>query len=117
MPEFQLETSMTLSMSKASLPVCTRMLTKLGHILAKAEQFVDTQKIDPTALTTYRLAPDMLPFTRQVLIACDAVKNGLTRISGVKAPKMYFHITTAYAILRHNGVDVGKIDDLMGAKS
>lgn len=25
-------------------------------------------------------------------------------------PNMYFHITTAYAILRHNGVDLGKRD-------
>ena len=27
-------------------------------------------------------------------------------------PNFYFHITTAYAILRHNGVDVGKRDFL-----
>lgn len=27
-------------------------------------------------------------------------------------PNIYFHITTAYAILRHNGVDVGKKDFL-----
>jgi uncharacterized protein len=27
-------------------------------------------------------------------------------------PNMYFHISTAYAILRHNGVDVGKKDYL-----
>jgi hypothetical protein len=25
---------------------------------------------------------------------------------------MYFHITTAYNILRHNGVSIGKIDYL-----
>ena len=25
-------------------------------------------------------------------------------------PNFYFHVTTAYAILRHNGVDVGKTD-------
>jgi hypothetical protein len=25
-------------------------------------------------------------------------------------PNIYFHVTTAYAILRHNGVDVGKLD-------
>lgn len=29
-------------------------------------------------------------------------------------PNFYFHITTAYAILRHNGVDLGKRDFLMG---
>ena len=27
-------------------------------------------------------------------------------------PNLYFHITTAYAILRHNGVEVGKMDFL-----
>jgi hypothetical protein len=27
-------------------------------------------------------------------------------------PNLYFHITTAYAILRHNGVDLGKRDYL-----
>ena len=36
---------------------------------------------------TARLAPDMLPLTRQVLIACDAAKLGVARISGVEAPK------------------------------
>lgn len=28
----------------------------------------------------------------------------------VALPNFYFHVTTAYAILRHNGVDVGKSD-------
>ncbi|MFO0679172.1 MAG: DUF1993 domain-containing protein [Polyangiaceae bacterium] len=32
----------------------------------------------------------------------------------VAIPNFYFHVTTAYAILRHNGVDVGKMD-YMGA--
>lgn len=27
-------------------------------------------------------------------------------------PNFYFHVTTAYAILRHNGVDIGKLDFL-----
>jgi hypothetical protein len=27
-------------------------------------------------------------------------------------PNFYFHLTTAYAILRHNGVEVGKKDYL-----
>jgi len=29
-------------------------------------------------------------------------------------PNFYFHITTTYAILRHNGVDLGKIDFIGG---
>jgi hypothetical protein len=170
----------TITMSSVGLPVCTRMLTNLSYILSKAEQFVEAKKIDPSALTNFRLAPDMFTFTRQVLIVCDAAKNGLARMAGVEAPKfednettlaelqariqktlafiatlpataldgiedkeitfpagpgktrtlkgqdflnawmlpnMYFHITTAYNILRHNGVDVGKIDYLMGAQS
>jgi len=27
-------------------------------------------------------------------------------------PNLYFHITTTYAILRHNGLDIGKKDFL-----
>ncbi|MFZ2990763.1 DUF1993 domain-containing protein [Ideonella sp.] len=30
-------------------------------------------------------------------------------------PNVFFHVTTAYALLRHNGVDLGKIDYLAGA--
>ncbi len=30
-------------------------------------------------------------------------------------PNVFFHITTAYVILRHNGVDLGKNDYLLGA--
>lgn len=167
-------------MSSASLPVFNSMLGNLAHLLDKAQNFVDTKGCDPVAITQYRLAPDMLPFTRQVLIACDAAKNGVSRLSGVEAPKftddeqtlaelkariaktlaylatvpaqaidgteekeitfpvgkestrtmkgeaylkqwvlpnVFFHITTAYIILRHNGVEVGKRDFLLGAAS
>ena len=78
---------MTISMSSASVPICTTMLGNLSHFLDKAQAFIEEKKCDPTALTQYRLAPDMLPFTRQILIACDAAKNGVARISGVEAPK------------------------------
>jgi hypothetical protein len=30
----------------------------------------------------------------------------------IAIPNIYFHLTTAYAILRHNGVDIGKRDFL-----
>lgn len=169
---------MSITMSSASLPVFKSVLGNLSHILDKAQAFVDSKKCDPAALTQFRLAPDMLPFTRQILIACDGPKNGIARLSGVEAPKfednettipelkariqktldflatvpadkldgtedkditfpvgrdatrtmkgeaylkhwilpnMYFHVTTAYAILRHNGVELGKSDYLAGA--
>ena len=32
----------------------------------------------------------------------------------VSLPNFYFHVTTAYAILRHNGVDLGKQDFIGG---
>jgi hypothetical protein len=31
-------------------------------------------------------------------------------------PNFFFHLTTAYAILRHNGVELGKADYLVGAR-
>ena len=36
--------------------------------------------------------------------------TGLNYLLQYSLPNFYFHTTTAYAILRHNGVDVGKGD-------
>jgi uncharacterized protein len=36
--------------------------------------------------------------------------NGSNYLIEFAFPNFYFHATTAYAILRHNGVDVGKVD-------
>ena len=36
--------------------------------------------------------------------------KGLTYLRGFVLPNMYFHITMTYAILRHNGVELGKPD-------
>ena len=38
--------------------------------------------------------------------------NGLTYLRGWLLPNFFFHVSMAYAILRHNGVDVGKRDFL-----
>ncbi|MDE3739645.1 MULTISPECIES: DUF1993 family protein [Pseudomonas] len=40
--------------------------------------------------------------------------SGRDYLLGFALPNFYFHITTTYAILRHNGVDVGKMDYLGG---
>ncbi|MGM9485948.1 DUF1993 domain-containing protein [Ideonella sp. YS5] len=32
-------------------------------------------------------------------------------------PNFFFHVTTAYALLRHNGVELGKSDYLVGAQA
>jgi len=38
--------------------------------------------------------------------------KGIDFLVKMALPNFYFHATTAYAILRHNGVDVGKMDFL-----
>jgi uncharacterized protein len=165
---------LTLSMHQASGPVFKTGLTSLSAILDKTVTQCGERKIDPAVLMADRLAPDMLPFTRQVLIACDFAKNTMFRLAGLEVPKIedvektveelqarirrtlelvdsvpasgvdgsedrtitmtvggqamsfsgrdyllqfalpnfYFHLTMAYAILRHNGVQIGKRDFL-----
>lgn len=40
----------------------------------------------------------------------DVNMSGLDYVNQRAVPNFYFHITTAYAILRHNGVQLGKRD-------
>jgi hypothetical protein len=159
-------------MYQASSPCFARMLRNLAVLIDKAEAHCAAKKIEPSALTTARLFPDMFPFTRQVQISCDTAKGAVARLAGADIPKhedteqtfaelkariaktldfiesipaakidgsedreivlpmrsgerrfkgmqyllgfayanFYFHVTTAYNILRHNGVEVGKTD-------
>jgi hypothetical protein len=46
----------------------------------------------------------------------DVNFTGLSYLIGFVLPNFYFHITTAYDILRHNGVELGKLDYLGGIK-
>jgi hypothetical protein len=78
---------MIISMYQASVPRFVNILTNLSAILDKAQAHVEARKIDPAALTSYRLFPDMLPMTRQVQIACDAAKGAVARLAGVDIPK------------------------------
>jgi uncharacterized protein len=167
---------MPMTLYSASVPVFTRMLGNLLTWFDKAEAHAAAKKFEPSVLLAARLAPDMLPFTAQIQIACDAAKFGVSRIAGVDAPKFddkeatfaelrdrvrktidfvasvpasqldgkeetelivprrsgpvtwkaeaymknhvlpnfFFHLTTAYALLRHNGVELGK-SDFLGA--
>jgi hypothetical protein len=78
---------MTLSMHSASAPVFARMLGNLLTWLDKAEAHAATRKFDAANYLGLRLAPDMLPFTRQIQIASDAAKACMARLAGVEAPK------------------------------
>jgi hypothetical protein len=174
MLELRMIISMTISMFQASVPRLINVLNNLSHILDKAQAHIDAKKMDASALTQFRLFPDMLNFTRQIQIASDTAKGVVARLAGVDIPvyedneqsiadlkariaktiefiqsfkpeqidgtedkdiitkrgdkethykgmqfllghaipNVYFHTTTAYAILRHNGVEVGKRDYL-----
>ena len=162
------------TMYTASVPVFVRKLGSLSKWIDKAEAHAQTKKFDGSVYLAARLAPDMLPFTKQIQIACDTAKFCVARLAGVEAPKhddsestlaqlkeriaqtiafvksvpeaqiagsddkdiavprragtlmmkgeaylnhyalpnFYFHVTTAYGLLRHNGVELGKGDFL-----
>jgi hypothetical protein len=163
---------MTLSVYDVTVPVFTRMLTNLLAIMDKAEANAAERKFDTLVLSDMRLAPDMIPFRGQVMIATDHVKGCVSRLAGRPVPSwpdtehsfeelrarigkaldllatikpedleggesrevtlklggkdvtmpgltylteralpnFFFHVTTAYAILRHGGVAIGKRD-------
>ncbi|CAH1194383.1 conserved hypothetical protein [Candidatus Nitrotoga sp. BS] len=52
--------------------------------------------------------------TREIVLRPGTPKEkkmvGHTYLSNYGLPQFYFHITTTYAILRHNGLEVGKRD-------
>jgi hypothetical protein len=161
-------------MFDSSIVPLSHSLNALAAILKKAEAYCEARKIDPNALLTARLYPDMLPLTRQVQIATDQAKGCGARLTGIAVPSypdeektfpelqariaktldflgglkreqfaeaatrsvslkiggkdtelkgavylssavlpnFYFHVTTAYNILRHNGLEIGKSDFL-----
>jgi len=161
-------------MYQVSAPRFVHALRNLSAILDKAQAHAEAKKVDPAVFADLRLYPDMLPFARQVQIACDHAKGAVARLAGVEPPKyddtergfddlrqriaktvafietfkpaqidgseerdihikfgkhevnwkgqqyllgnalpnFYFHVTTAYDILRHNGVELGKRDYL-----
>jgi uncharacterized protein len=78
---------MSLSMYQASVPAFVQMLNNLSAILDKAEAHAQDRKIEPEVLLNYRLAPDMLPFIRQIQIAADLAKGAAARLAGVEVPK------------------------------
>ena len=78
---------MAISMYQASAPRFANILSNLSAILDKAQAHCEAKKIDPLVLTSSRLFPDMLPFTRQITIACDTAKGAVARLAGVEIPK------------------------------
>lgn len=75
----------------------TRIKRTLAFIRGvKAAQFVDSE----TREITLKLPIGVIKF------------NGLDYLNGWALPNFYFHYSAAYNILRHNGVEIGKLDYL-----
>jgi uncharacterized protein len=150
-----------------------KQLRQLDQWLETAAAHAKTKSFDPNVFLTARLAPDQFAFARQVQIACDTAKLGVSRLTGKDAPShpdteqtldelrariasvlayldgfsekdfegaatrvitqprwegktmsganyflehvvpnFFFHLTHVYALLRHNGVNIGKRDYL-----
>lgn len=78
---------MSLSMYGASVPVFVRMFGNAQKWLTKAEEHATARKFDAVNFLGLRLAPDMLPLSRQVQIASDGAKGCMARLAGVEVPK------------------------------
>jgi hypothetical protein len=167
------DTAMTVSMYSVSAPIFVQFLTALSAVLGKAEQHAEAKKIEPAALLSMRLYPDMFPLHVQVRQAVSHAANACGHLAGAALPQLaqadhsfadlqarvragidfvkslkadqidgtenkdikltfpsgatrefkgqgfllnhclpnfYFHTTTAYDILRHAGVEIGKRD-------
>jgi hypothetical protein len=64
-----------------------RSLRALDHVLGKAEEYAKARGFNVDNFLEARLAPDMVPFVRQVRIACDHAKNAAAALSGKELPK------------------------------
>ncbi len=73
--------------------------------IAKALAFVDS--VDRKAIDGSEERDISVPLRDRVLQF-----KGQPYLLGWVLPNFYFHVTTAYAILRHNGVELGKPDFL-----
>jgi hypothetical protein len=109
---------MAFSLSSATLPALEIGLNALSGLLDKASAFAATKKFDPAVFLTWRLAPDMFTFTKQIQIATDMAKNGASRLAGIEPPKFEDNETSMEALkarvaktLAHvKTLDAGKID-------
>lgn len=76
------------------IPGFVHALSSLAAILVKAETYCEDRKIDPDALLTARLYPDMMNLTRNVLAACDTAKGLAARLSQADNPRYEDNETT-----------------------
>lgn len=71
-----------------TVPVFTKMLENLDHLLSKGAAYAVEKGINEETLLGNRLAPDMFPLSRQIQIATDNAKGAVARLCGIEAPIM-----------------------------
>lgn len=82
----------------------------LADLQARVARTVEyLQTIDPKSLQGADTRHIVVPLHTRTL-----EMNGLPFLQKWVLPNFYFHLTATYAILRHNGVEVGKRDFLGG---
>ena len=88
-PNHLRRTPMTqISMHAASSPVFCPHAEQHAHLAGAGAHPCRDQEFDPAVYLTLRLAPDMLPFPRQIQIASDAAKACMARLAGQDAPAL-----------------------------
>jgi hypothetical protein len=75
------------------------------------------ERIAKTIAFVKRLKPEQIDGSEDKKITLKVGGNemhflGLPYLLNFVLPNVFFHVTTAYAILRHNGLDIGKMDYL-----
>lgn len=76
-----------ISMHAASAPVFAKMLDNMLNWLDAARAHAEVRKFPTDVYLSLRLAPDMLPFPKQIQIASDAAKGCVARLGGQEIPK------------------------------
>src|SRR6266581_3138316 len=104
---------MPISMYQASAPRFVNTLTNLSAILDKAQAHAEAKKID--FIKTIKPAQIDGSEDKNIHLKLgprEVDYKGMQYLLGHAIPNFYFHVTTAYDILRHNGVELAKRDYL-----
>lgn len=89
-----------------------------GHPESFAECYavLERSKADIAKISSSDLdGQEAREFTLKMGPRGDVDFTGISYLSGFTIPNVYFHATTVYNILRHNGVPLGKLDFFGGS--
>ena len=101
-------------LSGREAPVIDDNETELSQLLERIARSIDfMESITPAELDGAEEREIRLPIPGS-MGGGERVFEGEDFLRSFVLPNAYFHVTTAFAILRHNGVPIGKFDYLLG---